>query len=86
MRSGPAPRDYAGAVVYIALDEAHHRVALYPSKDQGPLYLAFSVESFDDLMRGHYFLAERQVKIVQGPGRQPASQQSFLSRLAALTT
>ena len=29
-------------------------------------------------MRGHYFLTERQVKLVQGPGRQPASQQSFV--------
>ena len=56
----------------------HHRIVLYPSKTQGPLYVAFDVASLDDLMRGHYFLAERQIKIVQGPGRQPASGQSFL--------
>jgi 2,3-dihydroxy-p-cumate/2,3-dihydroxybenzoate 3,4-dioxygenase len=73
-----APRDYAGAVVYLALDDAHHRIALYPSQDQGPLYVAFSVDSFDDLMRSQYFLAERQIKIVQGPGRQPAAEQAFL--------
>lgn len=75
---GAEPSDYAGAVAYLALDDAHHRIALYPSQEAGPLYLAFSVASFDDLMRGHYFLAERQIKIVQGPGRQPASEQAFV--------
>ena len=75
---GAEPSDYAGAVAYLALDEAHHRIALYPSKDSGLLYLAFSVASFDDVMRGRYFLAERQIRIVQGPGRQPASEQAFL--------
>jgi 2,3-dihydroxy-p-cumate/2,3-dihydroxybenzoate 3,4-dioxygenase len=75
---GAEASDYAGAVAYLALDDAHHRIALYPSKERGPLYLAYSVASFDDLMRGHYFLGERQVRIVQGPGRQPASEQAFL--------
>ena len=75
---GAEATDYVGEIAYLALDEMHHRIVLYPSKSQGPLYVAFEVASLDDLMRGHYFLAERQIKIVQGPGRQPASGQSFL--------
>jgi 2,3-dihydroxy-p-cumate/2,3-dihydroxybenzoate 3,4-dioxygenase len=75
---GAEVSDYAGAVAYLALDDAHHRIALYPSKERGPLYLAYSVATFDDLMRGHYFVGERQIRIVQGPGRQPASEQAFV--------
>jgi 2,3-dihydroxy-p-cumate/2,3-dihydroxybenzoate 3,4-dioxygenase len=70
--------DYVGDIAYLALDEAHHRVALYPSRERGVLYVAFEVASLDDVMRGRYFLAERQVRLVQGPGRQPVSQQAFV--------
>jgi 2,3-dihydroxy-p-cumate/2,3-dihydroxybenzoate 3,4-dioxygenase len=75
---GATASDYVGEIAYLALDRAHHRVALYPSNSTGLLYVAFEVATFDDLMRGHYFLSERQIKIVQGPGRQPASQQAFV--------
>jgi len=70
--------DYVGEIAYIAIDEAHHRIALYPSRTRGLLYVAFEVATLDDVMRGSYFLSERQIKIVQGPGRQPASDQIFL--------
>jgi 2,3-dihydroxy-p-cumate/2,3-dihydroxybenzoate 3,4-dioxygenase len=75
---GAEIRDHVGEIAYLAIDDAHHRIALYPSRATGLLYLAFEVASVDDLMRGHYFLAERQIRIVQGPGRQPASEQVFL--------
>jgi 2,3-dihydroxy-p-cumate/2,3-dihydroxybenzoate 3,4-dioxygenase len=70
--------DRVGDAAYLALDRAHHRIALYHSQVAGPLYVAFEVASFDDLMRAHYFLTERQIRIVQGPGRQPASEQAFV--------
>ena len=75
---GAEVSDYVGEIAYLAIDDAHHRIALYPSTSKGPLYLAFEVATLDDLMRANYFLAERQIKIVQGPGRQPASEQVFL--------
>lgn len=75
---GAEVSDYVGEIAYLAIDDAHHRISLYPSTSKGLLYLAFEVATLDDLMRGYYFLAERQVKIVQGPGRQPASEQVFL--------
>jgi 2,3-dihydroxy-p-cumate/2,3-dihydroxybenzoate 3,4-dioxygenase len=40
--------------------------------------VSFAVESLDNIMQNSYFMRERQVKIVQGPGRQPASTQIFL--------
>ena len=70
--------DYVGDIAYLAIDEAHHRIALYPSQTRGLLYVAFEVATLDDVMRGSYFLSERQIKVVQGPGRQPASDQVFL--------
>jgi 2,3-dihydroxy-p-cumate/2,3-dihydroxybenzoate 3,4-dioxygenase len=32
----------------------------------------------DAIMQGNYFVQGRQVKIVHGPGREPASRQLFL--------
>jgi len=32
----------------------------------------------DAVMQSNYFVQERQIKIVQGPGREPASGQIFL--------
>jgi 2,3-dihydroxy-p-cumate/2,3-dihydroxybenzoate 3,4-dioxygenase len=42
------------------------------------LYAAFEVETLDNIMQNSYFMQERQIKIVQGPGRQPCSKQIFL--------
>jgi 2,3-dihydroxy-p-cumate/2,3-dihydroxybenzoate 3,4-dioxygenase len=76
--AGAEVSDYVGEIAYLAIDERHHRLSLYPSKTSGPLYVAFEVASLDDVMRASYFLAERQVQIVHGPGREPASEQYFL--------
>ncbi len=69
---------YVGDITYLAIDDSHHRIALYPSRRRGVLYVGFEVESLDLIMQNSYFMQERQVKIVQGPGRQPASGQIFL--------
>ena len=70
--------DWVGDIAYLHLDELHHRIALYPSPRNGLLYAAFEVESLDQIMQNSYFMQENPVKIVQGPGRQSASQQMFL--------
>ncbi|WP_167528888.1 VOC family protein [Bradyrhizobium macuxiense] len=70
--------DWAGDVAYLGIDRKHHRIALYPSDRPGILYVSYGVESLDSIMQGHYFVQERQIKILHGPGREPASGQIFL--------
>lgn len=75
---GAEVRDRVGEIAYLHLDALHHRVALYPSSRNGLLYAAFEVESLDQIMQNSYFMQESQVKIVQGPGREPFSERIFL--------
>jgi 2,3-dihydroxy-p-cumate/2,3-dihydroxybenzoate 3,4-dioxygenase len=70
--------DRVGDITYLRIDGRHHRIVLYPSKQKGILDVSFDVESFDCVMQSHYFLKERQVKILQGPGRETVSGQTFL--------
>ncbi|VIO73120.1 1,2-dihydroxynaphthalene dioxygenase [Bradyrhizobium ivorense] len=70
--------DWAGDVTYLGIDRKHHRVALYPSDRAGILYVSYGVESLDAVMQSHYFVQERQIRVLHGPGREPASGQIFL--------
>ncbi|MBR0895957.1 VOC family protein [Bradyrhizobium tropiciagri] len=70
--------DWVGDIAYLRIDAMHHRIALYPSKRNGLLYAAFEVEALDQIMQNSHFMQESQIKIVQGPGREPASRQIFL--------
>ncbi|MEX0405299.1 VOC family protein [Aquibium sp. LZ166] len=70
--------DWAGGITYLNIDSQHHRIALYPSDRNGVLYIAFTVEDLDNLMQSKYFVLDRQIKVVQGPGRQTASNQMFM--------
>ena len=71
--------DWAGDAAYLALDDAHHRVALYPSARNGILGATFAVEDKNHIMANWYFLQKAQVPIVAGPGRQPASNAIFVT-------
>jgi len=75
---GAEVSDWVGDIAYLRIDDLHHRIALYPAKRQGLLYAAFEVETLDNIMQNSYFVQERQIKIVQGPGREPCSKQMFL--------
>jgi 2,3-dihydroxy-p-cumate/2,3-dihydroxybenzoate 3,4-dioxygenase len=75
---GAEVSDWVGDIAYLRIDGLHHRIALYPAKRRGLLYAAFEVETLDSLMQNSYFMQERQIKIVQGPGREPCSKQIFL--------
>jgi 2,3-dihydroxy-p-cumate/2,3-dihydroxybenzoate 3,4-dioxygenase len=75
---GAEVSDFVGDIAYLRIDSMHHRIALYPSKRNGLLYAAFEVEALDQIMQNSYFMQESQLKIVQGPGREPASRQIFL--------
>jgi 2,3-dihydroxy-p-cumate/2,3-dihydroxybenzoate 3,4-dioxygenase len=75
---GAEVSDRAGDVTYLRFDRKHHRIALYPSDRAGIVYVSYGVESMDAIMQSNYFVQERQIKIVHGPGREPASGQIFL--------
>lgn len=70
--------DWVGDITYLRFDRKHHRIALYPSERPGILYVSYGVESLDAIMQSNYFVQERQIKILHGPGREPASGQIFL--------
>lgn len=70
--------DWIGPAPLLSFDKVHHRLALFPSDRPGIQHINFQVETVDDIMRSHYFLSERQVRIVFGPGRHPSSGARFL--------
>ena len=68
--------DWIAGCGLLSFDDVHHRMALFPSET--PQHVNFQVDSLDDVMRSYYFLRDRQVKIVFGPGRHPLSTAMFL--------
>jgi len=70
--------DRVGLAPLLRIDEVHHRMALFPSAHPGVQHVNHQVAGIDDLMRSWYFLKERGVKIVFGPGRHPTSSAMFL--------
>jgi 2,3-dihydroxy-p-cumate/2,3-dihydroxybenzoate 3,4-dioxygenase len=70
--------DWIGDCPLLRIDEVHHTIAIFPSDRPGVQHINHQVESIDDVMRSFYFLTERQVKIVFGPGRHPTSSAMFL--------
>lgn len=75
---GAEVTDRVGEITYLGIDQKHHRIALYPSDKSGLIYVSYGVESMDAVMQNNYFVQERQIKIMHGPGREPASGQMFL--------
>ena len=75
---GARVRDFAGESGQLGFDERHHRIAYYPSQRSGLLSVNFEVGDLNDIMRSKYLLANQQVRILDGPGRDPASGEVFL--------
>ncbi|HEX6112320.1 MAG TPA: oxidoreductase [Geminicoccaceae bacterium] len=71
--------DWVGEAAYIRIDDHHHRIALHPSTTGGLLEVQFEIEGLDQLMQNAYWLRSAQIKLLHGPGRQPASGQIFLT-------
>jgi 2,3-dihydroxy-p-cumate/2,3-dihydroxybenzoate 3,4-dioxygenase len=70
--------DRIGEAALLRIDPVHHKVALFPSSHAGIQHVNHQVATFDDVMRSWYFLRERGVRIVFGPGRHPTSGATFL--------
>ena len=71
--------DWVGDSAYIRFDDLHHRLAFHPAAKGGVLAIEYKVENVDLLMQNSYFLRTAQVRIVDGPGRRPTSNQLFLT-------
>ncbi|HUZ74461.1 MAG TPA: VOC family protein [Stellaceae bacterium] len=65
--------DWIGNAPLLRIDTAHHSLALFPAACNGVQHINHQVEDIDDVMRSWYFLKERGVKILLGPGRHPLS-------------
>ncbi len=65
--------DWIGDTTFMRINTAHHSVVLTPSKGIGIQHINHQVEDVDDVMRSYYFLRERNIKIIYGPGRHPIS-------------
>lgn len=70
--------DRIGDAPLLRIDEVHHKIALFPSTHAGVQHINHQVESVDDLMRAYYFLRDRGIRILFGPGRHPTSGAMFL--------
>jgi 2,3-dihydroxy-p-cumate/2,3-dihydroxybenzoate 3,4-dioxygenase len=65
--------DWLGDTPLFRIATAHHSVVLFPTTKPGVQHINHQVEDIDDVMRSWYFLKERGVNIVFGPGRHPLS-------------
>jgi 2,3-dihydroxy-p-cumate/2,3-dihydroxybenzoate 3,4-dioxygenase len=75
---GAKVSDRIGDVPLLRIDEVHHKIALFPSSFAGVQHINHQVQSIDDIMRSWYFLKERGIKVVFGPGKHPTSGAMFL--------
>lgn len=70
--------DWIGKVPLLRMTNIHHQIALFPTDKPGIQHVNHQVEEVDDVMRSMYFLQDRQVRIVFGPGRHATSGGYFL--------
>ncbi|HUB45838.1 MAG TPA: VOC family protein [Acetobacteraceae bacterium] len=65
--------DWIGDAALLRIATAHHSLALFPAPRPGIQHINHQVEDVDDVMKSWYFLREKGVKILLGPGRHPLS-------------
>ena len=77
-RLGARVSDWIGDAALLRIDEVHHKIALFPSQRPGVQHVNFQTKDHEDIMKSFYFLKDRGVRIVFGPGRHPTSGAKFL--------
>ena len=70
--------DWIGDAALMRISTIHHSIALFPAPGVGIQHVNHQVATFDDVMRNWYFLQNRQVRVVFGPGRHATSGAMFL--------
>ena len=76
-RSGRASATRASATgsatpPLLRIATAHHSIALFPAQRTGVQHINHQVEDIDDVMKSWYFLRDKGVKILLGPGAPSA--------------
>lgn len=70
--------DRVGDAPLLRIGEIHHSIAILPRATPGIHHINHQVGSTDDIQRSNRLLLDRQIPIVFGPGRHPASSAQFL--------
>jgi 2,3-dihydroxy-p-cumate/2,3-dihydroxybenzoate 3,4-dioxygenase len=70
--------DRIGDIPLMRVNAIHHTIALVRAPQPGIQHVNHQVQTSDDVLRSFYFLTERRVPIVFGPGRHPTSGARFL--------
>lgn len=70
--------DWIGDIPLMRVNSIHHTIALVRAPHAGIQHVNHQVQSSDDVLRSYYFLHEKRVPIVFGPGRHPTSGARFL--------
>lgn len=71
--------DRVGEIPLMRVNSVHHTLALVHAPDRtGVQHINHQVETVDDVMKSYYFLRDRNVPVVFGPGRHPTSGARFL--------
>lgn len=70
--------DRIGDIPLMRVNSIHHTIALVRAPHAGIQHVNHQVQTNDDVLRSYYFLSERRVPIVFGPGRHPTSGARFL--------
>ena len=70
--------DRIGDIPLMRVNAIHHTIALVRAPHAGIQHINHQVETNDDVLRSYYFLNQRRVPIVFGPGRHPTSGARFL--------
>lgn len=70
--------DWIGPCPLLRVNPRHHQMALFATDHKGIQHINFQVAEVDDVMRSYYFMQERGVKVVFGPGRHATSGGIFL--------
>ncbi len=70
--------DRIGDIPLMRVNAIHHTIALVRAAQPGIQHVNHQVRTNDDVLRSYYFLCERRVPIVFGPGRHPTSGARFL--------
>ena len=70
--------DRIGDIPLLRVNAIHHTLALVAAPKPGIHHINHQVASNDEVLASYYFLAEKRVPIVFGPGRHPTSGSRFL--------
>jgi len=70
--------DRIGDIALMRIHEIHHTIALAPGAKPGVQHINHQVKTNDDVLAAYYFLTDKHVPIMFGPGRHPTSGARFL--------